>query len=127
PLDKLLEKYSARPEAGPAEPLHRVVARGQLALVAAQAHSDPAATRRALEHHRISDRARRLHRVAGRTQKSRSRQQRHAVRLRDFARSVLQPEQPHLFRCRSDEDYARPPAGFGKLRILAEKSVSRMN
>ena len=56
-----------------------------------------------------------------------ARQQRHAVSLGDFARAVLQAELAHLCGCGADERNPRRLAGFGEIRIFAEKSVSRMN
>jgi len=46
-------------------------------------------------------------------------QQRHAVRLGDFARAVLQAELAHLRGSWPDEGDTGCLAGFGEIRVLA--------
>ena len=96
----------------------------QFPLVAAEPHPNTAATRCALEHHRIADGAR-LHRsLVYRGKEFRAGQQGHAALRGDGTRGVLQTEIAQVRGRGSDEYDAASRAGLGECGALAEKAIA---
>ncbi|OIQ81148.1 hypothetical protein GALL_370930 [mine drainage metagenome] len=126
-LHILLQVDAGFLEVGARQTLDPRVGLLQLVFAPDQLHADAAAAGRALEHHRKADAPRLGQRMAGVGQQAGSRQQRHAILPRQFARGVLEAEGAHLRRRGADEVDAGGLAGFGEIRVLRQEAVAGMD
>ena len=126
-FDIFFEKHPGVAEVVLPQPLHRGKGLAQFAGVAADAHANPPAARRALEHHRV---AHRLSRPAGFLavgQQFTAFQQRHALRLRQRASGMFQAEGTQLLRGRANKRQSRRLTGFGEGGVFRQKAVAGMD
>ena len=126
-FDIFFEKHPGVAEVVLPQPLYRGKRLAQFAGVAADAHANPSAARRALEHHRV---AHRLSRPAGFLtvgQQFAAFQQRNALRLRQGAGGMLQAEGSQLLRSRANKRQSRRLTGFGEGGVFRQKPVAGMD
>ena len=126
-INKALDKYAAITEKALAESLHGLESSTQCRLIITARQTNATATCRALEHHRIANLFRCLHRLINILEKSGARRQRHTSLLRQCPRLMLEAKLPHLRWRWTDKNYSSLRAGFGKLRIFRQEAVSRNN
>ena len=127
PRHELLDEHAAVFEVGRAQPLHRLVSRGQLCSRETHLHPDAPAPRRALQHHRIADAESLRLGHFDRSDEPRAGRQRYRVRRRQLSRRVLQSESPEMLRPRADEHDPGFQTILGKPRVFAQKTIARMN
>ncbi|MCY1533787.1 hypothetical protein D9M68_691350 [compost metagenome] len=100
---------------------------GEFGRVPHQPHADATATGRALEHDRVTHARGLALRLRHIKQQTRARQQRHATRLRQIARGVLETKGAHLPGRGADEGDTRSFTRLGKRRVFREETVARVN
>ena len=123
-FDIFFEKHPGVAEVVLPQPLHRGKRLAQFAGVAADAHANPPAARRALEHHRV---AHRLCRPAGFFavgQQVAAFQQRNALRFGQRAGGMFQAEGSQLLRGRANKRQSRRLTGLGEGGVFRQKAVA---
>ena len=126
-VHEFFEEYARFLEVAFTEPLDCGERVNEFSAILADAHSDSAAARGALEHHGISDAVRCDRRLFGACQQTRARQKRNAILLGNCPRGVFQAEEPHLLGRRPDEGQTCLLTSLREFGILAKKSIAGMN
>jgi len=125
--NELLEEHAAILEIRKAEALHRFEETRQFGCRPAELQADAAAARGAFEHHGIADALAMSDRVVEIGDERRTRQQWYAALLGEIAGRMLQREGKHVLRPRPDKGDALVVERLREARILAEKTVARMD
>ncbi len=115
---ELLEENAAVAETCRGKPRDGGVGRKNRLVALAHAHANAAAAGRRLQHDRVSDRPRGVEGALGVRQQLGSGGQRHAARLGQRARAMLEPERIQVRHGRPDEDDRRGLAGLGERSAL---------
>jgi hypothetical protein len=124
--DELLEEKPGIPEVRPARLGNPVVCRTQPGCILTNLHPDAAAAGGAFQHHGISDRLGRGEGLLDAGKEGRALEQRDAVRLRDLAGGVFEPEAADLLRRGPDPGDAARLAGLGEVGVFGKETVAGM-
>ena len=125
--DVALEEHTGVGEVRLREALDRLERSAQIIGASAHLHADAAATRAALEHHRVADAFSVAEGLVEAREQAGSGTQRHAAVDGQRARGVLQAEEAHLVGRWAEEDQARGFDGLDEAGVLGQESVARMD
>ncbi len=123
-LDVFLDEHARIAEVVLPQTLDRVEGISELRRRAAHAHADTTTTGGAFQHHRVADLLGCAEGIGEAVEQLGALQHRYAALFGQGAGGVLEAKHPQLFRRRADEGDPGGLAGFGKRRVLGEKTVA---